>query len=166
MEEESKWSKSSTKNDYFKSKKSFDVIKLKKKYELTETNYIRYNSCNYLINFVPKLSPKQSFCKPSLLVLNPEENDKHKTEEIEKKKLSFDSNSEDNSFELSFESSEDEEAKNTNEEENKKEFDSKKGFNLDNKLKSDFDDDNKCNRYDSGEYVTILDILSMNHKSD
>ena len=165
MEAEPKSLKSSAKKSYFKAKKSFDTIKYKKNYELNGANRIRYNSCNYLINFVPKISPKKSFCKPTLLVLNPEVNNKQKSEEIKKKELCFESNSEDNSFELSFESSEDEEFIITNEDKIKKESNSKKDLNLDNKLKFDLDDDNNCNRYDSGEYFTILDILSKNYKS-
>ena len=163
MKEE--FSKSESKKDYFKSKKTFNTIKLKSKYQLKEVDYIRWNSCNNL-NFVPKISPKKSFCIPSLLVLNPENAQRQNSDDvIDKKKLCFDSDSDDNSLELSFESSKDEEIKNKDENLiiNKETNNPKNDFNLENNLKSNFDENN-YNKYDSGEYVTILDILSMNHK--
>ena len=45
----------------------------------------------------------------------------------------------------------------------KDESDSKNSNNLDNNIETNFDE-NICNKYDSGEYLTILDILTMNHK--
>ena len=41
--------------------------------------------------------------------------------------------------------------------------DESKNSDLENKIELN-SDNNKYNKYDSGEYVTILDILSMNHK--
>ena len=41
--------------------------------------------------------------------------------------------------------------------------DDPKSSDLENKIELN-SDNNKYNKYDSGEYVTILDILSMNHK--
>ena len=162
MEEEN--SKSESKKGYFKSKKTFNSIKLKNKYELKPVDYVRWNSCHNLMNFVPRISPKKSFCIPSLLVLNPENTQRQKSDDFDKKKLYFESDSEDNSLELSFESSKDEDIKNKNQEIiiNKEINNPKNDLNSENNLKSDFDENN-YNKYDSGEYVTILDIL-MNHK--
>ena len=167
MEEESL---SSKKNDLYKSKRSVKIKKLKNKYELNEPDYKRFNSCNNLINFVPRITPKKSYCKPSLLILNPEDNiQKQHSNDIVKNKLLFENDSEDNSFELSFDSSKDEDNQKLNKETNNKkdeikdESDSKNSNNLDNNIETNFDE-NICNKYDSGEYLTILDILTMNHK--
>ena len=98
---------------------------------------------------------------------------KKNSDEICKKKLLFESESDDDSLELSFESPKEEENKNLNDEaiinndininiksENLAN-NLKDDFNLENKSKSDFKE-RICNNYDSGEYLTILDILSMN----
>ena len=157
-------SKSESKKDYFRSKKTFNSIKLKNKYELKPVDYIRWNSCNNLINLVPRISPKKSFCIPSLLVLNPENTQRQMPDDFDRKKLCFESDSDDNSLELSIESSKDEDIKDKNKEIiiKKETNNPKNDFNSENNLKSDFDENN-YNKYDSGEYVTILDIL-MNHK--
>ena len=167
MEEESL---SSTKNNLYKSKRSLKTKKIKNKYELNESENKRFNSCNNLIKFVPRITPKKSFCKPSLLILNPDDNiKKQHSEEVGKNKLLFENDSEDNSFELSFDSSKDEDNQKLNKEiinknnEIKDELNSKNNNNFENNVESNFDE-NFCNKYDSGEYLTILDILSMNHK--
>ena len=76
-------------------------------------------------------------------------------------------------MELSIESSKDEECKNVSNENNiKKESKEKidiiqeQDCNLENNnIESEFYKEN-CNKYDSGEYVTILDILSMKHNNN
>ena len=86
------------------------------------------------------------------------------SDDFDRKKLCFESDSDDNSLELSIESSKDEDIKDKNKEIiiKKETKNPKNDFNSENNLKSDFDENN-YNKYDSGEYVTILDIL-MNHK--
>ena len=142
---------------------------LKNKYEMFNSEINRWNSCNNLINFVPRITPKKPYCKPSLFVLNPDMIHKQNSQERFQKHLIFEEDS--NSLELSFESSKDENNKNNIGENNinKKESDKKLEINqnqdLNNEninIESDICKEN-CNKYDSGEYVTILDILSMKH---
>ena len=137
---------------------------LKNKYEMFNSEINRWNSCNNLINFVPRITPKKPYCKPSLFVLNPDIIHKQNSQGGFQKHLIFEEDS--NSLELSFESSKDENNKNNI---NKKESDKKleinqnQDLNIENiNIESDICKEN-CNKYDSGEYVTILDILSMKH---
>ena len=142
---------------------------LKNKYEMFNSEINRWNSCNNLINFVPRITPKKPYCKPSLFVLNPDMIHKQNSQVGFQKHLIFEEDS--NSLELSFESSKDENNKNNIGENNinKKESDKKleinqnQDLNIENiNIESDICKEN-CNKYDSGEYVTILDILSMKH---
>ena len=161
------------KESHYESKKTFNITNLKNKFGLNSLDFVKWKSCNDLTNFVPKITPKKSYCVPTLLILNPDVIQKKNSDEICKKKLFFESESDDNSFELSFESPKEEENKNLNDEaiinndininiksENLAN-NLKDDFNLENKSKSDFKE-RICNNYDSGEYLTILDILSMN----
>jgi hypothetical protein len=163
---------SSTKIDIYKSKRRLNTTKLKKNNELNEIEYKRFNSCTNLINFAPRITPKKSFCKPSLLILNPDDNfQKKHSEEIGINKLLFENDLEDNPLELSFDSSKDDDNRKINKEINNKNGEMKEKLllytknnnNVENNIESNFDE-NICNKYDSGEYLTILDILSMNHK--
>ena len=157
--------KLSPKEDCIKFKSSLNSVKLQKNYEIEQTNYFKWSSCNNLNNFVPKILPKKSFCKPSLLVLNPEIIQKHNSEEIGKNN-SKQKSEDDNSLELSLESSNDEEVKNNDAQKNledekeKSIVNSKENFYLEKKFNFIFEG----NKYKSGECVTILDILSMNYK--
>ena len=151
---------------------------------------IKYNSCkNVIVNFVPRISPKKSFCKPSLFILNPEEYPMKKLseEEIGNNLLgisSSSSNSEGNSSDLSSseENNKSKDKKNMDETKgNKKKFkedennvniNTKKDF--DSELKSNADNinnnftinNNKYNNNDSdnNKSHSILDVLLMNHK--
>ena len=168
MEEETK---ALRKKGRGKTKRIMNSNKLKNKYEMFGSEDNRWNSCNNLINFVPRITPKKSYCKPSLLVLNPDILHKQNSEEVSQKQLIFEDNSD--SLELSIESSKDEECKNVSNENNiKKESKEKIGIiqeqdcNLENNnIESEFYKEN-CNKYDSGKYVTILDILSMKHNNN
>ena len=71
--------------------------------EKSET--IRYQSCKTITNFVPKILPKKSFLKPSLFVLNPNENFAKKLSQNQQEHNllvldNSDSDSDDNSSEL------------------------------------------------------------------
>ena len=57
---------------FIKKYKSFEHNKVRHLKENQQE--CRHQSCNNLINFVPKILPKKSFLKPSLFVLNPNEN--------------------------------------------------------------------------------------------
>ena len=137
----------------------FGTVRIKNKYKLDEYEFIRYNSCGNLVNFVPKITPKKSFCRPSLLVLNPDRN----SNELEKKQISFESDSDENSLDLALKYSKDEVNQKLSKQKLIKNEDESKNSDLENKIELN-SDNNKYNKYDSGEYVTILDILSMNHK--
>ena len=102
------------------------------------------------------------------MILNPDVKEKKHSDDI-KNNLFFEKDSIDNSRELSLESSKDEKNNNlTNEiiinnniQSENLGINLKDDCNLKNKSKSDFKE-NICNIYDTGEYLTILDILSMN----
>ena len=57
---------------FIKKYKSFEHNKVRHLKENQQE--CRHQSCNNLINFVPKILPKKSSLKPSLFVLNPNEN--------------------------------------------------------------------------------------------
>ena len=149
-----------------KTRKIMNSKKLKKIYEMLNPEANRCKSCKNLINFVPRITPKKSYCIPSLLILNPDVKEKKHSDDI-KNNLFFEKDSIDNSRELSLESSKDEKNNNlTNEIIINNNIQSENlGINLKDdcnlKNKSDFKE-NICNIYDTGEYLTILDILSMN----
>jgi len=162
---------SEPKKVHFISKKTFNKSNSNKKEEINSKNYAKSKSCNDLKNFVPRITPKKSNCIPSLLILNPDVIEKKHSDEI-KEKLFLEKDSNDNSRDLSLESSKDEKNNNlTNEiiinnninniQSENFERNLKDDYNLKNKPISDFKE-NIYNIYDNGEYFTILDILSMN----
>ena len=159
---------SKSKNVHFISKKTFNKSNSKNKDEINLKNYLKSKSCNDLKNFVPRITPKKSYCIPPLLILNPDAKEKKHSGGI-KERFFFEKDSNDDSRELSLESSKDEKNNNlTNEiiinnniQSENLEINLKDDFNLKSKSKSDFKE-NICNIYDNGEYLTILDILSMN----
>ena len=147
MEENAKLSRKKVKG---KTKRIVNSNKLKNKYEIFNSEINKWNSSKNLINFVPRISPKKSYCKPTLFELNPDIFHKQHSDESLQKNLIFEDDSD--SFELSVEQSQDED---------KKESEGKSAINQNNM--DSYSDKEICNKYDSGEYVTILDILSMNH---
>ena len=150
MEENAKLSRKKVKG---KTKRIVNSNKLKNKYEIFNSEINKWNSSKNLINFVPRISPKKSYCKPSLFELNPDMFHKQHSDECLQKNLIFEDDSD--SFELSIEQSQDED---------KKESEGKSAINQNNM--DSYSDKEICNKYDSGEYVTILDILSMNHNNN
>ena len=150
MEENAKLSRKKVKG---KTKRIVNSNKLKNKYEIFNSEINKWNSSKNLINFVPRISPKKSYCKPSLFELNPDMFHKQHSDESLQKNLIFEDDSD--SFELSIEQSQDED---------KKESEGKSAINQNNM--DSYSDKEICNKYDSGEYVTILDILSMNHNNN
>lgn len=152
----------------------------------------RSNSCKIIKNFVPRLHPKKSFCKPSLFILNNDDlANKKKEQQIEKNLLliqdsdgnssgldSLEETEENNYINNNLELLGDKDVNNKDAIKYKNNIDKfvvykEKDFNLENKLKSDFDDnknddganDDKNNKYNGNEeYLSILDILSHNYK--
>ena len=145
----------------------------------------KYKSTKILTNFVPRIGPKKSFCKPSLFILNPNEKPLKKySEDTGNKNLHFisDSESEDNSSNM--ESSEENKIKNEDDEKigtNNKELDELKNDeiinNNQNKNEMDFNSDfnfelksnnNNINIIDNenqnNNYLSILDILALTKK--
>ena len=170
-------------NSYTKAscKKTFSEIKKESKYKSTKI----------LTNFVPRIGPKKSFCKPSLFILNPNEASlkKYSDDPVNKNLLIVSSSeseeSEDNSSNLSSEENkkindEDKNIKNNNEiiKENPDEdkIDFKSDFNLE--LKSNVEVNNEINNSctnninnnnneennNNNNYLSILDVLSMTKK--
>ena len=173
-------------NSYTKAscKKTFSEIKKESKYKSTKI----------LTNFVPRIGPKKSFCKPSLFILNPNEASLKKySDDPANKNLKIVSSSEseeseDNSSNLSSEENKkinDEDKnikniKNNNEiiKENPDEYkiDFKSDFNLE--LKSNVEVNNEINNSctnninnnnneennNNNNYLSILDVLSMTKK--
>jgi hypothetical protein len=151
---------------------------------------IKCKSCKNVVNFVPRILPKKSFCKPSFFILNPEEfpmkklSEKEIGENLLIVNNNSNSDSEDNSSELlsSEENNDNNEKRNKNEtnnnkeklneDENKMNINSKQDFNSE--LKSNFDG-NKDNininnniindDSDTNKRLSILDVLLMNHNS-
>jgi hypothetical protein len=66
-------------NNKFDFKKSFDQNKPKKQ---------RYYSTKIIINFVPQIKPKKSFCKPTFFQLNKDENNNENDRSFELDKIS------------------------------------------------------------------------------
>ena len=173
-------------NSYTKAscKKTFSEIKKESKYKSTKI----------LTNFVPRIGPKKSFCKPSLFILNPNEASlkKYSDDPVNKNLLIVSSSeseeSEDNSSNLSSEENkkindEDKNIKNikiNNEiiKENPDDYkiDFKSDFNLE--LKSNVELNNELNNNctnninnnnneennNNNNYLSILDVLSMTKK--
>ena len=88
---------------FIKKYKSFEHNKVRHLKENQQE--CRHQSCNNLINFVPKILPKKSSLKPSLFVLNPNENTAKKlSQNLPEHNLlvldNSDSDSDDNSSEL------------------------------------------------------------------
>ena len=167
MEENSKNLRKKAKG---KTRRLVNSNRLKNKYEIFNSEINKWKSSKNLVNFVPRITPKKSYCKPSLFELNPNIFHKPHSEEGLQKNLIFEDDSD--SFELSIEQSKDDDIKNLNDENsNKKESEEKleisqnQDFNIENNMDS-YSDKEICNKYDSGEYVTILDILSMNHNNN
>ena len=186
-----------------KSNFSKTSIKKNKKTNFNENSYIdrikkdpwakslsfgRWNSCKNLMNFVPKILPKKSFCTPSLFILNPSEehhrvysskhvdknlyadidsNDSFSESNEEEKK---DKNKKDIKLPVNINKEKKNEEKNNKIDDNMIKANSLNDLNLENKLKSDFNNQNKTinnqviNLYDSDKYLSILDVLLMNHK--
>jgi hypothetical protein len=146
----------------------------------------KHKSCKNFTNFVPRISPKKSFCKPSLFILNPDEKFAKKFSEDQTDKdflFIYGSDSEGNSSEL--ESNEDEMNENNiklnknlfKEEKKEVKNDSKEetintnsnqnqDFDFGNKLISNLNEynNNECNNNENNRFFSILDILSMNEK--
>ena len=173
-------------NSYTKAscKKTFSEIKKESKYKSTKI----------LTNFVPRIGPKKSFCKPSLFILNPNEASlkKYSDDPVNKNlkivSSSESEESEDNSSNLSSEENkkindEDKNIKNIknnneiikeNPDEDKIDF--KSDFNLE--LKSNVEVNNEINNSctnninnnnneennNNNNYLSILDVLSMTKK--
>ena len=173
-------------NSYTKAscKKTFSEIKKESKYKSTKI----------LTNFVPRIGPKKSFCKPSLFILNPNEASLKKYSDVPVNKnlkivsSSESEESEDNSSNLSSEENkkindEDKNIKNIkinneiikeNPDEDKIDF--KSDFNLE--LKSNVEVNNEINNSctnninnnnneennNNNNYLSILDVLSMTKK--
>ena len=116
-----------------------DKYNLKKSFEQTKnTNAVRYYSTKLVINFVPKLKPRKSYCRPTHFQLNKDDNDNEKSFELDKIS-SCDDDDEDESKDSSslISSSSDiecdkEEKINNN---NKKKSKNKSNFTLDNNIK-------------------------------
>ena len=176
--------KKKTKN---KNKPKIQVIKSKKFHSFERPGYndnmteisndIKFYSCKNITNFVPRILPKKSFCKPSLFILNPDER--------YVKKLS--SNQLDHNLIILSDSDSDENLSNLDslgEEHLNKNEKLKEGINnepsneiIDNNSKKDTNSnsDNNINNeninsnsideeYNNGKYLSILDVLSMNSK--
>ena len=169
---------------FIKKYKSFEHNKVRHLKENQQE--CRHQSCNNLINFVPKILPKKSFLKPSLFLLNPDD--------IFPKKLSHnqmehnllvldnsDSDSDDNSSDLesSDENFDEKNTDNTDKDIIEKDInDTKNKSNeelMDNNSKQEFesfnDNNNKVINNDSNSdtnngnnYLSILDVLSRNYK--
>ena len=60
------------KESHYESKKTFNITNLKNKFGLNSLDFVKWKSCNDLTNFVPKITPKKSYCVPTLLILNPD----------------------------------------------------------------------------------------------
>ena len=98
---------SEPKKVHFISKKTFNKSNSNKKEEINSKNYAKSKSCNDLKNFVPRITPKKSYCIPPLLILNPDAKEKKHSGGI-KERFFFEKDSNDDSRELSLESSKDE----------------------------------------------------------
>ena len=173
MEEKPK-SKDKKKKNIFRQKKfkSFKISRCERDL-IEEKKDIKFYSCKNITNFVPKILPKKSFCKPSLFVLNPDEKylKKLSQNQIEHNLFILDSSdSEHNSSNLE---SLDEE--NKSKEQNKLENDKDEKI-INNNSKEKFESDiNKNNNEiinndstndesNCEKHLSIFDVISMNYK--
>ena len=187
--EKKKESKNKNKKQLIKKKKcnSFKNAGFLKDF-LEKPEDIKTYSCNNIINFVPKISPKPSFCKPSLFVLNPEEKF---IKRLSQNKLEHnliimnDSDSGENSSNLESFDEDVEKYSNLNKEESKKGDIIKKNKDKqeeiinkystqDSSSISNFDNyNNNCEKINNDsiedqcediKYLSIFDVLSKNYK--
>ena len=129
---------------------------------MEEKKDIKFYSCKNITNFVPKILPKKSFCKPSLFVLNPDEKflKKFTLNQIEHNLLvldNSDSDSDDDDHNSSNLESLDEEIINNN---------SKQKIESDiNKNNEEFiNNDSTNDESNSDKYLSIFDVISTNYK--
>ena len=145
---------------------------------MEEKKDIKFYSCENITNFVPKILPKKSFCKPSLFVLNPDEKflKKFTLNQIEHNLLildNSDSDSDDDDHNSSNLESLDEENKNKNQ----NEVEIKKDEEIINnnskqKIESDINKNNEeiinndstNDESNSDKYLSIFDVISTNYK--
>ena len=145
---------------------------------MEEKKDIKFYSCENITNFVPKILPKKSFCKPSLFVLNPDEKflKKFTLNQIEHNLLvldNSDSDSDDDDHNSSNLESLDEENKN----QNQNEVEIKKDEEIINnnskqKIESDINKNNEeiinndstNDESNSDKYLSIFDVISTNYK--
>ena len=147
---------------------------------MEEKKDIKFYSCKNITNFVPKILPKKSFCKPSLFVLNPDEKflKKFTLNQIEHNLLILDnsdsdSDNDDDDHNSSNLESIDEENKNKNQ----NEVEIKKDEEIINnnskqKIESDINKNNEeiinndstNDESNSDKYLSIFDVISTNYK--
>ena len=125
---------------------------------MEEKKDIKFYSCKNITNFVPKILPKKSFCKPSLFVLNPDEKflKKFTLNQIEHNLLildNSDSDSDDDDHNSSNLESIDEENKN----QNQNEVEIKKDEEI-------INNDSTNDESNSDKYLSIFDVISTNYK--
>ena len=142
---------------------------------------LRYLSCSNITNFVPKISPKKSAFKPSLFVLNPDDDNKKIPQNFIEHNLKFldnsdsDSDSDDNSFNSnsSIECDSNEKNKNDIDKEKIKDPDEElTKANSNQEFESINDNNNEVINNDSNfddnegnnKYLSIFEVLSMNYK--
>ena len=173
MEEKQK-SKDKKKKNIFRQKKfkSFKISRAERDL-IEEKKDIKFYSCNNITNFVPKILPKKSFCKPSLFVLNPDEKylKKLSQNQIEHNLFILDSSdSDDNSSNLEsldegnkskdqnkLENEKDEKIINNN---SKEKFESDINKNNNEIINNDsINDESNCEKQ-----LSIFDVISMNYK--
>lgn len=151
----------------------------------------KYQSCKTLTNFVPKILPKKSFLKPSLFVLNPNENTTKKlSQNLPEHNLlvldNSDSDSDDNSSELKS-CNDDDNLDEKNTDNTDKEIVEKDVNDNDNKENEELINNNSKQEFESyydnnngvinnnsisdenksksnSNYLTIFDVLSKNYK--
>ena len=147
---------------------------------MEEKKDIKFYSCKNITNFVPKILPKKSFCKPSLFVLNPDEKflKKFTLNQIEHNLLILDNsdsdsdNDDDDHNSSNLESIDEENKnKNQNEVEIKKDEEiinnnSKQKIESDiNKNNEEFiNNDSTNDESNSDKYLSIFDVISTNYK--
>ena len=171
---------------FIKKYKSFEHNKVRHLKENQQE--CRHQSCNNLINFVPKILPKKSSLKPSLFVLNPNENTAKKlSQNLPEHNLlvldNSDSDSDDNSSELKScnddnDNIDEKNTDNTDKEPVKKEVNyindknNKELISNNSKLEfeSYYDNNNEVINNDSNSdeikgnnYLSIFDVLSKNY---
>ena len=147
---------------------------------MEEKKDIKFYSCKNITNFVPKILPKKSFCKPSLFVLNPDEKflKKFTLNQIEHNLLILDnsdsdSDNDDDDHNSSNLESIDEENKN----QNQNEVEIKKDEEIINnnskqKIESDINKNNEeiinndstNDESNSDKYLSIFDVISTNYQ--